>query len=349
MKKIKVLIIDDSVITRQVLRAILAETSDIEVVGYASDPILARERIKSLNPDVLTLDVEMPRMDGLTFLRNLMKLRPMPVVMISGMTSKSSEAGLAALSLGAVDIVHKPNGDLANGLQAYADDIASKIRLAANANVTALCDNNQSKTNNILNIKIHYPAFHRSGRIVALGSSTGGTEAIKRVVCRLPNTSPPIVVSQHLPAAYSESFAKHVDAVTAMSVCVARDGQPIDDGCVYIAPGGRHLRIAKQGDRFACRLDDGAPVNLHKPSVDVMFRSVAELAGNKAIGVMLTGMGADGAQAMAYMRDRGAMNIVQDEESSVVWGMPGEAFKLGAAHFVLPLEKIAEKILFLAS
>lgn len=349
MKKIKVLIIDDSVITRQILRTILAETADIEVIGYASDPLLAREKIKALNPDVLTLDVEMPRMDGLTFLRNLMNLRPMPVVMISALTDINSHVTLNALALGAVDVVQKPNGDAGNGLKTYAEEIVRKIRLAANANVLALCENKYT----IANVKNINSVLPLSGvvakKIVALGSSTGGTEAIKKIVSRLPKIAPPIVISQHLPVAYSESFAKHVDDVTEMHACVAQDGQRIETGGIYIAPGNRHLKITQEGGHYICRLDDGSPVNLHKPSVEVMFRSVAEHAGSCAIGVMLTGMGADGASSMVYMRERGAINIVQDEGSSVVWGMPGEAFRLGAAHFVLPLDKIAEKILAVAS
>ncbi|AMK78294.1 MULTISPECIES: protein-glutamate methylesterase/protein-glutamine glutaminase [Methylomonas] len=351
MTKIKLLIVDDSALIRQMLTQIFNEAGDIEVVGTASDPIIAREKIKALNPDVLTLDVEMPRMDGLTFLRNLMRLRPMPVVMISTLTEKGAEVTLDALALGAVDFVAKPKVDVSHGLRAYADEIVGKIRMAAQAKVKALETNRAnvaavSSVNENANsgMKRHFKTTHK---IVALGSSTGGTEAVKQVVKNLPRTAPAIVISQHLPLAFSASFAKHVDEASEMTACVASDGQLILPGHVYIAPGDQHLMVVRDGARYACRLDDGPPVNRHKPSVDVLFRSVAENVGSNAIGVMLTGMGADGARAMLEMREAGATNIVQDEASSVVWGMPGEAYKMGAAHHVLSLEKIAEKILAL--
>ncbi|OQW79555.1 MAG: chemotaxis response regulator protein-glutamate methylesterase [Proteobacteria bacterium ST_bin11] len=351
MTKIKLLIVDDSALIRQMLTQIFNEAGDIEVVGTASDPIIAREKIKALNPDVLTLDVEMPRMDGLTFLRNLMRLRPMPVVMISTLTEKGAEVTLDALALGAVDFVAKPKVDVSHGLRAYADEIIGKIRMAAQAKVKALETNranvpaaNSVNENAAGGMKRHFKTTHK---IVALGSSTGGTEAVKEVVKRLPRTAPAIVISQHLPLAFSASFAKHVNDASEMTACVASDGQLILPGHIYIAPGDQHLMVVRDGARYACRLDDGPPVNRHKPSVDVLFRSIAENVGSNAIGVMLTGMGADGARAMLEMREAGAINIVQNEASSVVWGMPGEAYKIGAAHHVLSLEKIAEKILAL--
>ncbi|MCQ8117076.1 protein-glutamate methylesterase/protein-glutamine glutaminase [Methylomonas rosea] len=353
MTKIKLLIVDDSALIRQMLTQIFNEAGDIEVVGTASDPIIAREKIKALNPDVLTLDVEMPRMDGLTFLRNLMRLRPMPVVMISTLTEKGAEVTLDALALGAVDFVAKPKVDVSHGLRAYADEIIGKIRMAAQAKVKAL-ETNRANVSPISSVnenavgamKKHFKTTHK---IVALGSSTGGTEAVKQLVKNLPRTAPAIVITQHLPLAFSASFAKHVDEASEMTACVASDGQLILPGHVYIAPGDQHLMVVRDGARYACRLDDGPPVNRHKPSVDVLFRSVAENVGSNAVGVMLTGMGADGAKAMLEMREAGAVNIVQDEASSVVWGMPGEAYKLGAAHHVLSLEKIAEKILALVN
>jgi|APLak6261674355_1056100.scaffolds.fasta_scaffold00100_13 two-component system chemotaxis response regulator CheB len=349
MAKIKLLIIDDSALIRQMLTQIFNESDDIEVVGTAGDPIIAREKIKALNPDVLTLDVEMPRMDGLTFLRNLMRLRPMPVVMISTLTEKGAEVTLEALQLGAVDFVAKPKVVVSNSLREYADEIIGKVRMAARVKVNALEINSPGAVNvgsatNRAGVKKH---FKTTNKIVALGSSTGGTEALKSVVKGLPSNAPAIVVSQHLPVAFSASFAKHVDESTEMSACIAKDGQLILPGNIYIAPGDRHLLVVRDGARYVCRLDDGAPVNRHKPSVEVMFRSIAQNVGSNAIGVMLTGMGADGAVAMKEMRDAGAINIVQDEATSVVWGMPGEAFKQGAAHHVLPLEKIAAQILAL--
>lgn len=280
-----------------------------------------------------------------------MRLRPMPVVMISTLTEKGAEVTLDALALGAVDFVAKPKVDVSQGLRAYADEIVGKIRMAAQAKVKALETNRAnasavSSVNEAANtgMKRHFKTTHK---IVALGSSTGGTEAVKQVIKNLPRTAPAIVISQHLPLAFSASFAKHVDEASEMTACVASDGQLILPGHIYIAPGDQHLIVVRDGARYACRLDDGPPVNRHKPSVDVMFRSVAENVGSNAIGVMLTGMGADGAKAMLEMREAGAINIVQDEASSIVWGMPGEAHRLGAAHHVLSLEKIAEKILAL--
>lgn len=342
MPKIKLLIVDDSALVRQMLTQIFSEADDIEVVGSAGDPLIARDKIKLLNPDVLTLDVEMPRMDGLTFLRNLMRLRPMPVVMISTLTEKGAEVTLDALALGAVDFVAKPKVNVVDGLKEYAEEIINKVRVAARANVKALetpvASSSQAET-------LPRQHFKTTNKIVALGSSTGGTEAVKELVKRLPKEAPAIVIAQHLPVAFSASFAKHVDEVGEMSACIAKDGQLILPGNIYIAPGDQHLQVVRDGARYICRLDDGPTVNRHKPSVEVLFKSVAHNVGKNAIGVMLTGMGADGSKAMLEMREAGAINIVQDEATSIVWGMPGEAFRQGAAHHVLPLNKIAGQIL----
>lgn len=344
MTKIKVLIVDDSALIRQILTQIFQATDDIEVVGTAGDPLIARDKIKTLNPDVLTLDVEMPRMDGLTFLGNLMRLRPMPVVMVSTLTAQGAEVTLEALALGAVDFVAKPKIDAASALRDYAEEIIQKVRLAATARVKALEPSRLLAPTFATGVKRH---FKTTDKIIAMGSSTGGTEAVKRVVSGLPPHAPAVVVTQHLPVAFSASFVKHVGDVTTLPVHLAQDGQPILPGNVYIAPGDKHLLVVKNGARYACRLDDGPPVNRHKPSVEVLFQSIADNVGINAIGVMLTGMGADGAKAMVDMRKAGAINIVQDEASSVVWGMPGEAFKQGAAHHVVSLENMADKILHL--
>lgn len=358
-KKIRVLIVDDSALIRQMLTQIFNSSDDIEVVGSAVDPIVARDKIKKLSPDVLTLDVEMPRMDGLTFLRNLMRLRPMPVVMISTLTEKGAAVTLEALELGAVDFVAKPKVDVSNSLNEYAADIIEKVKMAAGARVRA-ADTRLATKRAVKAIPVKHSAdaileassgkkhFKTTDKIIALGSSTGGTEALKNVVMGLPITTPAIVVSQHLPAAFSASFAKHVNEATEMSVCIAENGQQILPGNIYIAPGDKHLLVIRDGARYVCQLNDGPPVNRHKPSVDVMFRSVAQNVGSNAIGVMLTGMGADGAKAMKEMKDAGSINIVQDEASSVVWGMPGEAFKLGAADHIVPLNKMATQILDLS-
>jgi two-component system, chemotaxis family, protein-glutamate methylesterase/glutaminase len=343
--KIKVLIVDDSALIRQLLTEILNESEAIEVVGTAGDPLIARDKIKALNPDVLTLDVEMPRMDGLTFLRNLMRLRPMPVVMISTLTQSGAEVTLSALALGAVDFVSKPKIDVSRNLREYADEIVAKVMMAAQVNVQALDKNRLANSDDVIRQPIGKRHFKTTDKIVAIGASTGGTEALKTLVKSLPSNAPAMVVSQHLPVAFSASFAKHVNDATEMTACIAKEGQLILPGTIYISPGDKHLQVVRDGARYVCHLDDGEPVNRHKPSVEVMFRSIAENVGSNAIGVMLTGMGADGALAMKLMRDAGAINIIQDQASSVVWGMPGEAFKLGAAHYVLPVEKIAAQIL----
>jgi len=353
MSKIRLLIIDDSALIRQMLTQIFNSSNDIEVVGSAVDPIAARDKIKKLNPDVLTLDIEMPRMDGLTFLRNLMRLRPMPVVMISTLTEKGAAVTLEALELGAVDFVAKPKVDVSNSLNAYAEDIIAKVRMAARAKVRPLQEKKKvAQVPSFANTAVQSnPAnnhFKTTDKIIALGSSTGGTEALKEVVAGLPRNTPAIVVSQHLPVSFSVSFAKHVNEATEMTACIAQNGQQILPGNIYIAPGDQHLLVVRDGARYICQLNDGPPVNRHKPSVEVMFRSVAQNVGKNAIGVMLTGMGADGSKTMLEMKEAGSVNIVQDEASSVVWGMPGEAFKLGAADHVVPLNKIASKILALA-
>ncbi|MGY6274964.1 protein-glutamate methylesterase/protein-glutamine glutaminase [Methylomonas sp. MgM2] len=346
MDKIKLLIVDDSALIRQILTQIFSTAEDIEVVGSASDPLIARDKIKALKPDVLTLDVEMPRMDGLTFLRNLMRLRPMPVVMVSTLTEKGAEATLEALALGAVDFVAKPKADVPDALLAYAAELINKVRMAANARIKALEIPAKSHLTGQSQASVR-KLFKTTDKIVAVGSSTGGTEALKTIVRMLPANAPAMVVAQHLPLAFSESFSKHVSECGEMRACIADDGQLILPGHIYIAPGDKHLQVGRNGARYVCRLNDGPLVNRHKPSVEVLFKSMAENVGKNAIGVMLTGMGADGAKAMVQMRETGAINIIQDEASSIVWGMPGEAYKQGAAHYVLPLEKIAGQILAL--
>lgn len=357
-KKIRVLIVDDSALVRKLLTRILEESGEIDVVGTAPDPFVAREKIKSLDPDVVTLDVEMPRMDGLTFLSNLMRLRPTPVIMISSLTEKGAEVTLRALELGAVDFVAKPKMDLSHDLGLYSQEIVAKIRIAAKAQLKEFNSRRQvSAGSQRVEEKLSADAviaksparkhFKTTDRIIALGASTGGTEAIKDVVRTLPPDTPGIVISQHLPVAFSESFARHVDLASEMSACIARDRQQILPGHIYIAPGDQHLLVARNGARYECRLNDGPLVNRHKPSVDVMFRSVAENVGPNALGVILTGMGDDGARGMQEMHDNGAATIVQDENTSVVWGMPGEAYKLGCVDYVVPLSHIAAKILAL--
>lgn len=349
--KIKVLIIDDSALIRKVLTGILHSARDIEVVGTAPDPIIARDKIKALNPDVLTLDVEMPKMDGISFLANLMRLRPMPVVMISSLTEIGAEITLQALELGAIDFISKPKLDLVTGLESYTQEILEKIRTAAKANVRAnpvlakIPVIEKHTADSIIKAKSGKKLFKTTDKIIAIGASTGGTEAIKQVLSSMPANSPGIVITQHIPETFSKPFAERMDRSSAMTVFEVTDGQQILAGHVYIAPGDRHLLIQRSGARYICRLSDGPPVNRHRPSVDVMFRSVAQNVGPNAVGVLLTGMGTDGAIGLREMHETGATTIIQDEKTSVVWGMPGEAFKLGAADIVEPIDNVAERVL----
>ena len=369
---IKVLIVDDSALVRKMLQEMLSTDPAIQVVGTAFDPFDAREKIKQLHPDVLTLDVEMPKMDGVTFLKNLMRLHPVPVVMVSTLTEKGADVTFEAMDLGAVDFVTKPKIDLAHTFEDYTVEICTKVKTAGKvskrmlerqyaryvANQTkrpvmasASVTSEQKRSTDAVLPKSSFNSKHfkTTDKVVALGASTGGTEAIKEVLMRLPATAPGIVITQHIPAAFSGPFAKRMDTITEMTVQQAQDGQQILPGHVYIAPGDKHLMIARDGARYVCRLNDGPPVNRHKPSVDVIYRSVVQNVGPNAIGVLLTGMGADGAAGMKELQDVGAPTMAQDEKTSVVWGMPGEAVKLGAANFVMPLEQVASKILELAN
>lgn len=348
MKKIAVIVVDDSALIRQLLSELLNQDPDIEVVATAADPYQAREKIKQFNPDVLTLDVEMPKMDGLTFLRNLMRLRPMPVVMVSTLTEKGAQVTLDALALGAFDFVEKPKLDLSNTLSDYAVEICQKVKAAARVPLPALLTQVGEKLTAdavIAKQKTAFTQLRTTEKIIAMGASTGGTEAIKEVLCRLPLNTPGIVVTQHIPASFSAAFAQRVNKYAAITVKQAEDGEHILPGHAYIAPGDKHLLVERSGARYYCRLNDGPPVSRHKPSVDVLFRSVAQNVGPNAVGVLLTGMGDDGAQGMLEMRQSGANNLVQDEKTSVVWGMPGAAFKLGAAEKVVALQQIAEEML----
>ena len=355
MNKIRVLIIDDSILIRKLLTEILNSSPDIEVVGVAADPLIAREMIKQLNPDVLTLDIEMPHMDGITFLKNLMRLRPTPVVMISTLTERGAEVTLEALTLGAVDFIAKPKVDVVSALNNYADEVIAKVKMAARANLSSI--NNRvlrsKDTDTSLVIKpkadIARKAITISHKLIAIGASTGGTEAIKFVVKDLPVDTYAVLIVQHLPAAFSESLVRHIDTVSQMTACIPIHGQVIEKGHIYLAPGDRHMTVIKEGFRYLIQLNDGELVNRHKPAVDVLFHSVAKQVGTHAVAVLLTGMGADGALGMKSMHEAGSKTIIQDEPSSVVWGMPGAAFKLGCTDHVLPLTEIAGKILMLTN
>lgn len=340
MKKIRVLCVDDSALVRSLMSEIINGQPDMEVIATAPDPLIARDLIKQHNPDVLTLDVEMPRMDGLDFLERLMRLRPMPVVMVSSLTERNSEATIRALELGAVDFVTKPKLGLRDGLLEYSDMIADKIRAAAHSRprkyqpVDVSARKRLSKT------------FSTTEKLIMIGSSTGGTEAIRQVLEPLPANSPAIMITQHMPAGFTRSFVQRLDGLCAVEVHEAEDGQRVLPGHVYLAPGGvAHMKLARSGANYVVKLDDSEPVNRHRPSVDVLFNSAAQVAGKNAIGVILTGMGKDGARGMLAMREAGALTFAQDEASCVVFGMPREALLIGAAGEAVPLHEMSERIL----
>jgi two-component system chemotaxis response regulator CheB len=352
-RKIKVLVIDDSALMRKLLSEILASDPDIDVVGTAPDAYVARDKIKSLNPDVLTLDVEMPRMDGLSFLRNLMRLRPMPVVMCSTLTQAGAETALDALALGAVDVVGKPTADAAHGIKHSAQEIIAKVKMAASVKVRASTERAPKvvevsrDAGAVLAKRAMAKVSSSTDHIIAIGASTGGTEAIKELLTHLSPDLPAVVIAQHIPKAFSGPFSVRMNACSQLTVCEARDGDAILPGHVYIAPGDEHLLVERSGRGFRCRLDPGPLVNRHRPSVDVLFRSVAQTAGHHGVGVLLTGMGRDGAEGLKEMLEAGAATMAQDEQSSVVWGMPGAAWKIGAAQALHPLSEIAGQIMAL--
>ena len=348
MEKTRVVVVDDSALVRSLLTEIINRQPDMVCVGAAADPLVAREMIRETNPDVITLDVEMPRMDGIDFLSKLMRLRPMPVVMVSTLTERGAEVTMRALELGAVDFVAKPKIGIADGLRLLAEDITDKVRIASKAHIR----------------KHHAPVAAAPGvpaaarpvpvaslgrlsteKIIFIGASTGGTEATKEVLINLPPDSPAVVITQHMPPGFTRSYAARLDGLCRISVKEAQDGERILPGHAYIAPGGLHLSVERSGANYIARVQEGEPVNRHKPSVEVLFKSAARVVGPNAVGIMLTGMGADGAKAMKELRDAGSYNYVQDEASCVVFGMPREAINAGAAHEVLPLTQIAPKLI----
>jgi len=342
---IKVLVIDDSALMRALLTEIVNGAPDLEVVGAAPDPLAAREMIKALNPDVLTLDVEMPRMDGLEFLDRLMRLRPMPVIMISVLTQAGSETALRALELGAVDFVAKPRAESASMLDDYAEEIRDKIRGASTAHVKATARVAVPPAPTLAPPRGGFSPRLLAETVIAMGASTGGTEAIKDVLCSLPAEMPPIVMVQHMPEAYTPSFARRLDGLSGLTVIEARGGERLQAGMAYLAPGHSHLRVRKNGGGFVLQLSREEPVNRHRPSVDVLFRSVADQVGQHGLGVILSGMGKDGAQGLLAMRRAGAWTIGQDQASCVVFGMPREAAEIGALDEIAGLGEISGRIL----
>ena len=348
MAKTRVVVVDDSALVRSLLAEIINRQSDMECIGAAADPLVAREMIRNLNPDVITLDVEMPRMDGIDFLSRLMRLRPMPVVMVSTLTERGADVTLKALELGAVDFVAKPKIGVADGLRQLADDITDKIRVATRAQVRRPSPSATSASSGHAAggaAPIAQLGRLSTEKIVFIGASTGGTEATKEVLMSLPPDFPGVMITQHMPPGFTKSYAARLDGLCRIRVAEARDGERVLPGHAYIAPGGLHLSVERSGANYIARVQDGEPVNRHKPSVEVLFKSAARIVGQNALGIMLTGMGADGAKAMKEMRDAGSYNLVQDEASCVVFGMPREAINAGAAHEVLPLGQISTKLI----
>jgi len=345
LQKIKVLIVDDSSVIRSIIKEVLNDEPSIEIIGEAKDPLVARDLIKELNPDILTLDVEMPKMDGITFLANLMRLRPMPVLMLSTLTTQGAETTLKALELGAVDFIAKPSfKELLAVKDNFRELLIRKIKLAASvksSQTTRLINNNKTNC-------LSFSGMQRANHLVAIGASTGGTEAIKEVISLLPSNSPPVVVTLHIPKMFSASFALRMNKVCSVEVVEAEHGQKIKEGHVYIAPGDKHLRIENKSGSLFCILDDSEEVNRHKPAVDVMFESLIPIAGNVQ-GVLLTGMGQDGAKGLLNLKSNGSMTIIQDQKSSLVWGMPGKAYQFNAHIKQTPLSKVATEILQYAS
>jgi two-component system chemotaxis response regulator CheB len=343
VKKITVLCVDDSALIRSLMTEIINSQPDMVVVATASDPLIARDLVKQHNPDVMTLDVEMPRMDGLEFLEKLMRLRPMPVVMVSSLTERGSQSALRALELGAIDFVTKPRLGIRDGLLSYTDLIAGKIRIAANAKM--LPAKRLASGAPPAEAALLGSPLMSTEKLIIIGASTGGTEAIRHVLQPLPPDSPGILIAQHMPAGFTRSFAERLNGLCRIGVTEAVHGERILPGHAYIAPGGFHLSLARSGANYIAQVDQAPPVNRHRPSVDVLFDSAAKHAGQNAIGVILTGMGRDGADGLLRMRQAGAYTLAQDEASSVVFGMPREAIMLGAAAEVASVDKISELLL----
>jgi two-component system chemotaxis response regulator CheB len=338
-KPVRVLIVDDSIVMRQLLSMLLSADPEIEVVGTASDPLIARERIKALNPDVVTLDIEMPNMDGVTFLRKIMELRPMPVVMISTLTQAGAEITLEALEIGAVDFIGKPTHDVANAFTELAEELQSKIKSAANARVGA-------RRGPVLarRTRPERPPTSKD-KIVAIGASTGGVEALKAVLMDMPSICPPILITQHMPPRFTAAFAQRLNRECPMAVSEAIHNEIIEPNHAYIAPGSHHLELVRVGGHYRVSLNEGPSVSGHRPSVDVLFRSAARVAGKAAVGAILTGMGKDGAAGLLELRATGAITLGQDEASSLIYGMPRAAFECGAVVRQASLSHMADAIL----
>ncbi|MDA0575465.1 protein-glutamate methylesterase/protein-glutamine glutaminase [Burkholderia gladioli] len=345
VQKIKVLCVDDSALIRSLMTEIINSQPDMAVCATAPDPLVARELIKQHNPDVLTLDVEMPRMDGLDFLERLMRLRPMPVVMVSSLTERGSEITLRALELGAVDFVTKPRVGIRDGMLDYAEKLADKIRAAARARVRQAAPARPAAAAGQASVPLVNNPLVSTEKLLIVGASTGGTEAIRELLVPLPPDAPAVLIAQHMPPGFTKSFAQRLNTLCRIAVKEAEHGERVLPGHAYIAPGHAHLLLARSGANYLAHLSDEPPVNRHRPSVDVLFRSAALHAGKNAIGVILTGMGRDGAAGLLEMKRAGARTFAQDEASCVVFGMPREAIALGGADEVVPLNEMSRRVL----
>lgn len=341
MSRTRILVVDDSALMRDLLRKIIGESEEFEVVGTASDPYEAWRKIKELAPDVMTLDVEMPRMDGLTFLERLMHLHPMPVLMVSSLTDENCATTVRALELGAIDFVSKPKVDIRAGVAEISSEIVEKLRIVARAAPRRVSPQRSERTA----VRGASAMLKTTAKVVAIGASTGGTEALREVLTALPPDAPPICIVQHMPSGFTRAFAARLDSTCSVRVKEAADGDRLMAGHVLIAPGAFHMALTRSGASYAVRVYAGEPVNRHRPSVDVLFDSFAEYAGTNAVGAILTGMGADGAAGLKRMHDKAATTIAQDERTCIVYGMPKEAVALGAVDHVVPLGRIAATIL----
>jgi two-component system, chemotaxis family, protein-glutamate methylesterase/glutaminase len=343
MSKIKVLVIDDSAVVRKLISDVLSKAEGIELVGTALDPFIAAEKIKVLHPDVITLDIEMPRMDGITFLSKLMLIKPLPAIMVSALTKAGADATIRAMEAGAVDFVLKPSVEEGEDRwKTFGIDLAEKIRIAAGANITKRKSENKSIPS--ITAQKKPVTGESSNKIIAIGASTGGTEVITKILCSLDEHCPGVVITQHMPANFTDAFARRIDSISKLNVKEAENGDRVSDGCAYIAPGGLQMLVHRDNLGFRIEVNDDPPVNRHKPSVDVLFNSVSKCSGNEATGIILTGMGGDGASGLLAMKENGSRTIAQNEQSSIVFGMPREAIRMGAAVEVLNIEEIIDYI-----
>ncbi len=349
MVKIKVLIVDDSAVVRKILSTELAKDPEIEVVGVAQDPYVARRKIIALKPDVITLDIEMPRMDGITFLDKLKTYYPMPVVVLSALTPAGGALAMKALEMGAIEVMHKPGGDTMTTLPEVMVMLIYKIKAAAQVGVSGYKGLEFIRENIDLDIISDKTNVMDGSKIIAIGASTGGTEALRYIMSRLPENFPPMLITQHMPEYFTKAFAEHLSQISRVKVREASDGDEVTSGLALVAKGNYHMLLRKRGDRYFVEIKDGPLVCRQKPSVDILFDSVAKNAESNSIGVILTGMGSDGAVGLLHMKEAGAYTIAQDEATSVVFGMPGQAIKLNAAHRILPLNQIPQTLINMVS